>query len=206
MENKIQFNAAIYPKVMSIIIGKPYNKNENDSDEMVLELVVDLPRSAYLIYLQKIFDEHVEPEIDLFKKYAYGVVLDDSDYMTLLSFIMTTTQRNWNKSINSGDLLAPFGLCMKVDDAGKRNLELLEETKDSIRVEAWEGIIIDLLSKSSMDIISCLPLSFASPSRYAASIADSIFATVFVSDFGIIRLTLYFGVPPLMDFGSQTLA
>ena len=29
---------------------------------------------AYLIYLQKIFDEHVEPEIDLFKKYAYGVV------------------------------------------------------------------------------------------------------------------------------------
>ena len=148
MENKIQFNAAIYPKVMSIIIGNPYNKNENDSDEMVPELVVDLPRSAYLIYLQKIFDEHVEPEIDLFKKYAYGVVLDDSDYMTLLSFIMTTTQRNWNKSINSGDSLAPFGLCMKVDGAGKRNLELLEETKDSIRVEAWEGIIIDLLSKS----------------------------------------------------------
>ena len=109
MENKIQFNAAIYPKVMSIIIGKPYNKNENDSDEMVPELVVDLPRSAYLIYLQKIFDEHGEPEIDLFKKYAYGVVFDDSDYMTLLSFIMTTTQRNWNKSINSGDLLAPFG-------------------------------------------------------------------------------------------------
>ena len=58
MENKIQFNAAIYPKVMSIIIGNPYNKNENDSDEMVPELVVDLPRSAYLIYLQKIFDEH----------------------------------------------------------------------------------------------------------------------------------------------------
>lgn len=53
MENKIQFNAAIYPKVMSIIIGKPYNKNENDSDEMVPELVVDLPRSAYLIIFRK---------------------------------------------------------------------------------------------------------------------------------------------------------
>ena len=51
MENKIQFNAAIYPKVMSIIIGKPYNKNENDSDEMVPELVVDLPRSAYLTWI-----------------------------------------------------------------------------------------------------------------------------------------------------------
>jgi hypothetical protein len=31
-------------------------------------------------------------------------------------------------------------------------------------------------------------------------------ATVLVSDFGMMRLTLYFGVPPLMDFGSQTLA
>jgi hypothetical protein len=36
--------------------------------------------------------------------------------------------------------------------------------------------------------------------------AARIFSTVFVSDFGMIRLTLYFGVPPLMDFGSQTLA
>lgn len=178
MENKIQFNAAIYPKVMSIIIGKPYNKNENDSDEMVLELVVDLPRSAYLIYLQKIFDEHVEPEIDLFKKYAYGVVLDDSDYMTLLSFIMTTTQRNWNKSINSGDLLAPFGLCMKVDDAGKRNLELLEETKDSIRVEAWEGIIIDLLSKSSMDIISCFDFDEHFERQAENSINDKLYISL----------------------------
>ena len=178
MENKIQFNAAIYPKVMSIIIGKPYNKNENDSDEMVPELVVDLPRSAYLIYLQKIFDEHVEPEIDLFKKYAYGVVLDDSDYMTLLSFIMTTTQRNWNKSINSGDLLAPFGLCMKVDDAGKRNLELLEETKDSIRVEAWEGIIIDLLSKSSMDIISCFDFDEHFERQAENSINDKLYISL----------------------------
>ena len=32
------------------------------------------------------------------------------------------------------------------------------------------------------------------------------FATVLVSDLGMIRLTLYFGVQPLMDFGSQTLA
>ena len=30
--------------------------------------------------------------------------------------------------------------------------------------------------------------------------------TVAVSDFGMMRLTLYFGVPPLMDLGSQTLA
>lgn len=57
-------------------------------------------------------------------------------------------------------------------------------------------------------------------SRYSAAIALELafaffvssldgsadFSTVFVSDLGMIRLTLYFGVPPLMDFGSQTLA
>lgn len=38
MENKIQFNAAIYPKVMSIIIGKPYNKTnpQNNAYRCVL--------------------------------------------------------------------------------------------------------------------------------------------------------------------------
>ena len=32
------------------------------------------------------------------------------------------------------------------------------------------------------------------------------FCTVTVSDFGIMRLTLNFGVPPLMDFASQRFA
>ncbi len=36
--------------------------------------------------------------------------------------------------------------------------------------------------------------------------AALIFSTVAVSDFGMMRETLYLGVPPLMDFGSQTLA
>ena len=36
--------------------------------------------------------------------------------------------------------------------------------------------------------------------------AALIFATVLVSDLGMISDTEYFGVPPLMDFGSQTLA
>jgi hypothetical protein len=36
--------------------------------------------------------------------------------------------------------------------------------------------------------------------------AALILATVTVSDLGMIRLTLYLGVPPLMDFGSHTFA
>lgn len=178
MENKVEFNAAIYPKIMSIIIGKPYNKNEANSDEMKPEFVVDLPRSAYLIYLQKIFDEHIEPEVNLFKKYAYGVVFDDSDYMTLLGLIMTTTPRNWNQTVNSGDFLAPFGLCMTVDDTGKRKLELLEEAKDSIRVEAWEGILIDLLKKASMDIISCFDFDAHFERQAENGINDKLFISL----------------------------
>ena len=51
-----------------------------------------------------------------------------------------------------------------------------------------------------------LPLSLDSPSSYAAWMAALIFSMVALSDFGMMRETLYFGAPPLIDFGSQTLA
>ena len=51
-----------------------------------------------------------------------------------------------------------------------------------------------------------LPLSFACPSAYAATMAVLTFSTVRVSALGMIRLTEYLGVPPLMDLGSQMLA
>lgn len=156
MENKIEFNAAIYPKVMSLVLGKPMRKEGEDIiGDMEPELAIDLPRGAYLIYLQNMFDEHKLREIELFKKYAYGVVLDDADYFSLLDLIMTTTSRNWNQSVNNGDILSKFGIGISEDDNGKRKFVLLEEAKDTIRVETWEGIIIDLLKHSAMDIISC---------------------------------------------------
>lgn len=156
MENKIKFNAAIYPKVMSLILGKPMRK-EGDGivDDMEPELVIDLPRGTYLIYLQNMFDEHKQREIELFKKYAYGVVLDDTDYSSLLDLIMTNTLRNWNQSVNNGDILSKFGVGISEDSNGKRKFVLLEEAKDTIRVEAWEGILLDILNKSAMEIISC---------------------------------------------------
>ena len=156
MENKIEFNAAIYPKVMSLVLGKPKQKDgDNIEGDMEPELAIDLPRGAYLIYLQNMFDEHKNQEIELFKKYAYGVVLDDSDYASLIALIMTATPRNWNQSVSNGDFLSKFGVKISEDDNGKRKFVILEEAKDIIKVEAWEGIIIDLLSQSAMDIIAC---------------------------------------------------
>lgn len=52
--NKIEFNAAIYPKVMSIILGKSVENSEAENiKNMEPELAVDLPRDVYLLYLQK---------------------------------------------------------------------------------------------------------------------------------------------------------
>ncbi len=156
VQNTIEFNATIYPKVMSLVLGKPKKTIDNNfANDMEPELAIDLPRGAYLIYIQNMFDEHKQSEIELFKKYAYGVTLEDSDYSSLLDLIMTSTPRNWNQSINNGDILSQFGLGISEDDNGKRKFVILDAAKDTIRVEAWEGIIIDLLNKSAMDIISC---------------------------------------------------
>lgn len=156
MENKIEFNSAIYPTVMSLVLEKPINsKDFANINDIAPELAIDLPRGAYLIYIQNMFDEHKQKEIELFKKYAYGVVLDDSDYSSMLDLIMTTTPRNWNQSVNNGDILSNFGICISEDDEGKRKFAILETAKDTIKVEAWEGIVIDLLRNSAMDIISC---------------------------------------------------
>lgn len=105
--NKIEINAAIYPVVMSINLGK---KQEDNSGEEKYEpqLSIDLPRGAYLLYLQKMVNEHNTFETDLLKKYAYGVALSNSDYDSILSLIMKPISRNWNQTVNGTDILAPF--------------------------------------------------------------------------------------------------
>ena len=86
MENRIEFNAAKYPKVMSLVIGKSINADKVDTDmnSMEPELAIYLPRGVYLIYLQDMVNKRKHTEIELFKKYAYGVVLEDKDYSALL--------------------------------------------------------------------------------------------------------------------------
>lgn len=48
MKNKIEFNAGIYPKVMSLTLGKPIKPNhDNIANNMEPELTIDLPRGVY---------------------------------------------------------------------------------------------------------------------------------------------------------------
>ena len=50
--NMIQINAAIFPKVIQIILGKPQpqqvHKDDTDAQHIEPDLTIDLPRSAYL--------------------------------------------------------------------------------------------------------------------------------------------------------------
>lgn len=58
----------------------------------------------------------------------------------------------------------------------------------------------------SAALLGRLPPNLAVPASMAASMAASIFASVALSDFGIIRLTEYFGLDPWMDLASNRFA
>lgn len=158
---KIEINAAIFPKIMMVALGKPMKNEENDEtiitsiDEKEPDIMIDLPRGAYLLYLQKIADERNEKEFRLLKQYAYGLAFSDADYDELLEIIMTPTSRAWTQNISSNDILSPFGIGLKTDEDGNRRFVLIEDAVATIRVETWECIIIDMLKQSAMDIINC---------------------------------------------------
>lgn len=158
---KIEINAAIFPKIMMIALGKPIKGDEIKVTENVSpdmdspDIMIDLPRGVYLLYLQKIADDKNEKELRLLKQYAYGQVFSDADYSELLGIIMTTTNRAWAQNVAPNDILGPFGITVKSMEDGSRRFVLNEDAVATIRVETWECIIVDMLKQSAMDIIDC---------------------------------------------------
>lgn len=162
--NTIEINAAIFPKIMMIALGKPMEDNNEETllasiDAAKPEIMIDLPRGAYLLYLQKIADEKNEKELRLLKQYAYGQAFSNTDYDELLGIIMTSTSRAWTQNISSKDILSPFGISLETSEDGNRKFVLLEDAVATLRVETWECIIIDMLKQSAMDIINCFDFS-----------------------------------------------
>lgn len=161
MDKRIEINAAIFPMIMTLAFGKPIQKNDDNksaeispSEEFKADIKIDLPRGTYLLYLQNVAIKN-ELERRLLEQYAYGMTFTDEDYQNLLGLMMTSTNRNWNQSINQGDILTPFGVEVRNDDLGNHQFALIEDAIPSIKVETWECIIIDLLKKSALDIINC---------------------------------------------------
>ena len=155
--NIIQINAAIFPKVIQIIMGKPQPQqvHEDDTDPQHIEpdLIIDLPRSAYLTYLQNMASEGPSTELELLKKYANGISFSDSEFEEAIKLILFTGGRN-HRLPTTDDILEPFGIC--IDRNGeKRKLNVINSEKNRLRAETWEYILIDILKKSAFDIIEC---------------------------------------------------
>ena len=153
----IEINAAIYPSAMSIYLGKKEDATKDGfkiQQDFEPEIALNLPRDAYLIYLQSAANEKNTKEMELLEKYAYGVKFTDAEYYDLISLIMTPTTRNWTSVNLNGDILASFGLCMETTENGKRRVNIIEDAKETLRAEAWEGIILDILRESAMTVIS----------------------------------------------------
>lgn len=160
-ERKIEINTAIFPRIMQIALGKPLPKDSDietardlTSVMKVPDIMIDLPRGAYLLYLRNLAVEHNILELRLLEHYAYGVPFSDSDYEELLKLIMVPVSRNWAQNVQ-GDLLTPFGIQVSTDNDGNQKFILIEDAIPTIKVETWECIIIDHLKQAALDIISC---------------------------------------------------
>lgn len=173
-ENKIEINAAIFPTIMKLAIGKPIPKDSETLDDDMsagfqdMNLMVELPKSVYLMYLQKMVSEHSEIETRLLKQYAYGVAFSDEDYEELLKLIMTPVNRNWTQTVQ-GDILTPFGIQLCTNDDGEQKFELIETEVPVIKVETWECIIIAHLKKAAFEIIECFDFNSSFTRKHANS-------------------------------------
>lgn len=158
---KIEINSGIFPCVIQVALGKPLPKDaivesiHNLTPEMKIpNIMIDLPRGVYVLYLKNLAAEHCDLELRLLEQYAYGVPFTDDDYEKLLNLIMTPIARNRTQNAQ-GALLSHFGVQVITDDVGNQKFSLLEDAIPTIKAETWECVIIDHLKSSAKDIIDC---------------------------------------------------
>ena len=152
----IQINAAIFPSVIKIILGKPLPQDaieQNTDVSSIPDLIIDLPRSAYLTYLQSMAVKGSSVEMQLLKKYSEGVAFSDEDYNNAIGLILFSGMRN-SSFPSTDDLLSPFGICV-TNEGEKRSLAIIASEENRLRAETWEYILIDILKKSAFEIIEC---------------------------------------------------
>ena len=154
--NMIQINAAIFPKVMQIIVGKPLPQDaivQNVDVNSEPDLIIDLPRSAYLTYLRSVASKGPSTELKLLKKYSEGIPFSDEDYKEAIEQVLFTGSRN-NSLTLTENLLSPFGICIN-SDGEKRSISVIDSEEARLRAETWEYILIDILRKPAFEIIEC---------------------------------------------------
>lgn len=156
-------NIAIFPKIMTITVGKPIQAEGLDENDDILksipdpDIVADLPRSANVLYLQRILSKHDSIECKLLEQYVYGVVFSDEDYRELIKLVFTSANQPVKQQISSSqkELLGLYGLAIDRDENGQGHLILLEDQIPQIKAETWDCITVDFLHKQAFDIIEC---------------------------------------------------
>lgn len=165
----IQINTGIFPYIMKVALAKPSIENTPDKGSHDVlskinppEIMIDLPRGAYVLYLKKIARERNVPELRLLEQYSNGTEFSDADYEELIKLIMTPVNRNWTQTVQ-GDVLGAYGVNVENDENGNMKFALIEDALPTIKVEAWECIILDILKQATSDIIECFdfPSSFS---------------------------------------------
>ncbi len=158
--NMIEVNALIFPKVFQVILDKQIPQSQEvDLDAVNTEpdLIVDLPRSAYITYLRHMASKGESVELRLLKKYAKGEVFSDADYEEAIKLFLYPGNRS-TRTPSNGDIFAPFGICVTKED-GKRKLTIIPNEEQRLRAETWEYILIDILKKSAFEIVECFDFS-----------------------------------------------
>ncbi len=154
--NVIEINSAIFPKVLQIVLGQPQPRGavvKSENEDFKPELIIDLPRTAYLTYLKHMASKGPSKELDLLKQYATGTAFSNNDYEEAIKLILFTGTRN--NSLSTGDdFLEPFGIRICHAD-GKRDVAIIASEEQRLRAETWEYILIDILRESAFEIIEC---------------------------------------------------
>lgn len=152
---RIEINTAIFPSIMQIGLGRPYDQSSaEETEHRKIEVMIEVPRGAYLLYLQKMVDEHNTAELDLLEKFAYGISFTDDEYRRMIQ-LMCTQSYAPSEEANSLAFLEPWGLTTTIAEDGTMYYELLPEAIPKLRADVWEYILINHLKETSDTIIDC---------------------------------------------------
>ena len=127
----IDINSNIFPCITTIDIG---DKIPKDNDTCIIQcpssadqssfLRIELPRGANLLYLKSLSTKHSVDELRLLEKYACGINFTDTEYRTILGFIMTSHAK-YPSQPTSNDPFAPYGVCVSRNNSGALAFSLI---------------------------------------------------------------------------------
>lgn len=141
----IQYNAAIFPKIMSVYI---------EPTDGMTGCLIDLPRGVNHLYLSGLKPTSDAKEIELFEKYANGIAFTDADYEQILEYMFVPVSRPSTSVDMCDQIFEQFGITLKTDSK-KQWFELIDIHIPEVRANTWDCIFVDLLYSHWRDVVDC---------------------------------------------------